>query len=158
LLSTMDRLRRYASDERCLLGHERYLLAPQSACTFAAAVAASLKKVAEVVECKCLPNCAGIEGLHAEGPVVADYGGLPATENEPSLEEFKALCATMPSIKEYNKRQIAVKAEGGRYLCDQFGRRTSTLAASTDAWWYQVRRCPIRMRFSSRNWPKRVIA
>ena len=29
---------------------------------------------------KVLPGCAVCEGIHAEGPIVADYGGLPISE------------------------------------------------------------------------------
>lgn len=48
---------------------------------------------------KVLPDCCVIEGIHAEGPIISDYGGLPTTNTDLSLEEFKTLCATMPSMK-----------------------------------------------------------
>ena len=40
-----------------------------------------------------------IEGIHAEGPLVADCGGLPPTDTDLSLEAFQALCALMPSMR-----------------------------------------------------------
>lgn len=63
------------------------------------------KAVQQVVECveshvgKPLTGCAVIEGIHAEGPIVADYGGLPTADTDLSQEAFEALCATMPSMK-----------------------------------------------------------
>jgi N-acetylglucosamine-6-phosphate deacetylase len=60
------------------------------------------KKVVETIETrvgKVFEDCCVIEGVHAEGPVIADQGGLPPTETEPTLDDFKALCATMPSMK-----------------------------------------------------------
>lgn len=45
-----------------------------------------------------LPGCAVIEGIHAEGPIVADYGGLPSADTDLSLDSFKLLCSTMPSM------------------------------------------------------------
>ena len=38
------------------------------------------------------PGCAVLEGVHAEGPVVADLGGLPPGEQCMSLERFGELC------------------------------------------------------------------
>ena len=48
---------------------------------------------------KATAGCAVIEGIHAEGPLVADSGGLPPCETNMSLDSFKALCAAMPSLK-----------------------------------------------------------
>lgn len=48
---------------------------------------------------KYFEDCCVIEGVHAEGPVINDRGGLPPGNTNPSLEEFKALCATMPNMK-----------------------------------------------------------
>ncbi|ESL09711.1 N-acetylglucosamine-6-phosphate deacetylase-like protein [Trypanosoma rangeli SC58] len=44
-------------------------------------------------------DCCVLGGIHAEGPVIHDLGGLPVCENRWSLERFKALCATMPSMR-----------------------------------------------------------
>lgn len=44
-------------------------------------------------------DCCVIEGIHAEGPIVADCGGLPAADTEMPLDAFKKLCAEMPSMK-----------------------------------------------------------
>lgn len=38
------------------------------------------------------PGCAVLEGVHAEGPIVADLGGLPPGEQCMSLERFRELC------------------------------------------------------------------
>ncbi|KEG08552.1 putative N-acetylglucosamine-6-phosphate deacetylase-like protein [Trypanosoma grayi] len=46
-----------------------------------------------------IPDCCVLGGIHAEGPVINDRGGLPACENRWSLERFKELCATMPSMR-----------------------------------------------------------
>ncbi|KAG5463833.1 hypothetical protein LSCM1_00004 [Leishmania martiniquensis] len=38
-------------------------------------------------------------GIHAEGPVIHDRGGLPECKSDMSLEEFKQLVASMPSLR-----------------------------------------------------------
>lgn len=43
-------------------------------------------------------NCI-LGGIHAEGPVINDRGGLPECKTELSLDGFKALVATMPSLR-----------------------------------------------------------
>eukprot|EP00760_Papus_ankaliazontas_P000466 PhM_4_TR10080/c1_g1_i2/m.75644/K01443/nagA, AMDHD2; N-acetylglucosamine-6-phosphate deacetylase len=48
---------------------------------------------------KVWPDCAVLEGIHAEGPIIASSGGLPPCPTEMSLADFKALCATMPSLR-----------------------------------------------------------
>jgi N-acetylglucosamine-6-phosphate deacetylase len=48
---------------------------------------------------KYFEDCCSIEGIHAEGPVINDRGGLPPANTNPTLDEFKALCASMPSMK-----------------------------------------------------------
>ena len=61
-----------------------------------------VKKVVESIEGrvgKYFDDCCTIEGIHAEGPVINDRGGLPPADTNPSIDEFKALCATMPSMK-----------------------------------------------------------
>lgn len=40
-----------------------------------------------------------IEGIHAEGPIIQDRGGLPSGESEMPLADFKHLCSSMPSLK-----------------------------------------------------------
>lgn len=40
-----------------------------------------------------------IEGIHAEGPIIQDWGGLPIADSDISVNDFKALCATMPSLR-----------------------------------------------------------
>jgi len=45
-----------------------------------------------------IPNAAILEGIHAEGPIIASPGGLPPCPNLP-LQAFKDLCATMPHMK-----------------------------------------------------------
>lgn len=44
-------------------------------------------------------NCAVIEGIHAEGPIIQDRGGLPPVEAQLTLPRFQALCGRMPSMK-----------------------------------------------------------
>lgn len=46
-----------------------------------------------------IPECSIVGGIHAEGPVIHDRGGLPACESRWTLEQFKELCATMPSMR-----------------------------------------------------------
>jgi N-acetylglucosamine-6-phosphate deacetylase len=48
---------------------------------------------------KAFPNCCVIEGIHAEGPVIADSGGLPPSSDDIALPQFEQLCASMPSLK-----------------------------------------------------------
>jgi N-acetylglucosamine-6-phosphate deacetylase len=58
-------------------------------------------KVIEEVERttgKVLPDCAILEGIHAEGPIIADYGGLPQAPEMP-LHEFTRLCSRMASMR-----------------------------------------------------------
>ncbi|KPA79809.1 N-acetylglucosamine-6-phosphate deacetylase-like protein [Leptomonas pyrrhocoris] len=43
-------------------------------------------------------NCI-LGGIHAEGPVINDRGGLPECKTELNLDSFKALVATMPSLR-----------------------------------------------------------
>eukprot|EP01117_Protostelium_nocturnum_P006224 TRINITY_DN2245_c0_g1_i3.p1 TRINITY_DN2245_c0_g1~~TRINITY_DN2245_c0_g1_i3.p1 ORF type:complete len:385 (-),score=136.90 TRINITY_DN2245_c0_g1_i3:121-1275(-) len=43
------------------------------------------------------PNCAIIDGIHAEGPIVADLGGLVPGEKDMSLEDFTVLVDKMGS-------------------------------------------------------------
>jgi N-acetylglucosamine-6-phosphate deacetylase len=41
-----------------------------------------------------------VEGIHAEGPIIATCGGLPETKSDMSLEEFKLLVdSMMPALK-----------------------------------------------------------
>ncbi|KAF8297599.1 putative N-acetylglucosamine-6-phosphate deacetylase-like protein [Trypanosoma cruzi] len=61
-----------------------------------------VKKCIEEVEKRVgayIPDCCLLGGIHAEGPVINDRGGLPACENRWNLESFKKLCATMPSMR-----------------------------------------------------------
>eukprot|EP00759_Apiculatamorpha_spiralis_P042881 PhF_6_TR40655/c0_g1_i1/m.61060/K01443/nagA, AMDHD2; N-acetylglucosamine-6-phosphate deacetylase len=53
---------------------------------------------AEQAAGKVFPNCAILEGIHAEGPIIQDLGGLPPIR-DPPLEEFVALCKSMPNMK-----------------------------------------------------------
>ncbi|XP_071807846.1 N-acetylglucosamine-6-phosphate deacetylase-like [Asterias amurensis] len=39
------------------------------------------------------------EGIHAEGPIVNDFGGLPVGDNEMSMPEFKEILDAMPSCR-----------------------------------------------------------
>mmetsp|Transcript_56032 Transcript_56032/g.64284 ORF Transcript_56032/g.64284 Transcript_56032/m.64284 type:complete len:447 (+) Transcript_56032:52-1392(+) len=86
---------------------QRYLarcgtLSTLASIIFSKARSDAVKKVIETVEAsvgKVIENGCVIEGIHAEGPIIQDNGGLPAVENDPSLEDFKALCKTMPSMK-----------------------------------------------------------
>lgn len=59
------------------------------------------RAVIDTLEKNIRVECGGcvIEGIHAEGPVIQDRGGLPGTESEISLEDFTALCSTMPNLK-----------------------------------------------------------
>lgn len=69
---------------------------------FSKARAESVKKVVETIETrvgKAFPDCCVIEGIHAEGPIISDQGGLPPADTNLPLDEFKKLCATMPSMK-----------------------------------------------------------
>jgi N-acetylglucosamine-6-phosphate deacetylase len=38
------------------------------------------------------PGCAVLEGIHSEGPVVADLGGLPPSEQDMAISRFQRLC------------------------------------------------------------------
>jgi N-acetylglucosamine-6-phosphate deacetylase len=40
-----------------------------------------------------------IEGIHAEGPIIEDCGGLPESATGMSLGGFRELCQSMPSLK-----------------------------------------------------------
>lgn len=44
-------------------------------------------------------DCALLGGIHAEGPIIHDRGGLPACCTTHSLDQFKRLCASMPSLR-----------------------------------------------------------
>ncbi|XP_077863301.1 N-acetylgalactosamine-6-phosphate deacetylase-like [Saccoglossus kowalevskii] len=44
-------------------------------------------------------NGAICEGIHAEGPIVNDLGGLPESDNEMDITEFTRLLDSMPSCK-----------------------------------------------------------
>eukprot|EP00995_Heteronema_vittatum_P007880 NODE_303_length_1505_cov_370.941621_g218_i0.p1 GENE.NODE_303_length_1505_cov_370.941621_g218_i0~~NODE_303_length_1505_cov_370.941621_g218_i0.p1 ORF type:complete len:410 (+),score=110.38 NODE_303_length_1505_cov_370.941621_g218_i0:57-1286(+) len=44
-------------------------------------------------------DCAIIEGLHAEGPVIADFGGLPASDVDMPLPDFRALVDHMQTLR-----------------------------------------------------------
>lgn len=46
-----------------------------------------------------IPDCCILGGIHAEGPVVHDRGGLPQANNRISQEAFTSLCASLPSMK-----------------------------------------------------------
>ncbi|XP_038057165.1 N-acetylglucosamine-6-phosphate deacetylase-like [Patiria miniata] len=39
------------------------------------------------------------EGIHAEGPIVNDFGGLPVGDNEMSIPDFKNILDAMPSCR-----------------------------------------------------------
>ncbi|KAG5464564.1 hypothetical protein LSCM4_00002 [Leishmania orientalis] len=43
-------------------------------------------------------NCI-LGGIHAEGPVIHDRGGLPECKSEMNLDDFKRLVASMPSLR-----------------------------------------------------------
>jgi hypothetical protein len=46
-----------------------------------------------------LDDCAVCEGVHAEGPIIADYGGLPLSETRMPLPRFRALLDRMPGLR-----------------------------------------------------------
>lgn len=48
---------------------------------------------------KYLLDCCILGGIHAEGPVIQDRGGLPPSRSLLSQAQFKALCARMPSMR-----------------------------------------------------------
>lgn len=69
---------------------------------FSKSRADSVKKVVETIESRvgqAFEDCCVIEGIHAEGPVIQDAGGLPPAETNPPLSEFVELCSSMPSMK-----------------------------------------------------------
>ncbi|GET93063.1 N-acetylglucosamine-6-phosphate deacetylase-like protein [Leishmania tarentolae] len=52
------------------------------------------KRVGSYTEDNCI-----LGGIHAEGPVIHDRGGLPECKSEISLDEFKRLVDSMPSLR-----------------------------------------------------------
>ncbi|ORC86214.1 putative N-acetylglucosamine-6-phosphate deacetylase-like protein [Trypanosoma theileri] len=61
-------------------------------------VAKCIKEVESRVN-RYIPDCATLGGIHAEGPVIHDRGGLPSCNSRWTLEQFKKLCTTMPSMR-----------------------------------------------------------
>ncbi|KAG5489885.1 hypothetical protein JKF63_00002 [Porcisia hertigi] len=57
-------------------------------------IAAIEKRVGIYTEGHCI-----LGGIHAEGPVIHDRGGLPKCKSEMSLHDFKRLVASMPSLR-----------------------------------------------------------
>ncbi|KAK7197257.1 N-acetylglucosamine-6-phosphate deacetylase-like protein [Novymonas esmeraldas] len=57
-------------------------------------IAAIEQRVGTYTEDNCI-----LGGIHAEGPVIHDRGGLPECRTEMSLDEFKGLVASMPSLR-----------------------------------------------------------
>jgi N-acetylglucosamine-6-phosphate deacetylase len=45
------------------------------------------------------PGCTRILGIHAEGPIIQTCGGLPASNRDMSVNQFKSLLDSMPSLK-----------------------------------------------------------
>ena len=48
---------------------------------------------------KRLPGCCILEGIHLEGPVVADLGGLPQSEQDMALDRFRQLLDALPFLR-----------------------------------------------------------
>lgn len=48
---------------------------------------------------KRIPDCCVLGGIHAEGPIIHDRGGLPSCNNRISLASFQHLCSSIPSMR-----------------------------------------------------------
>ncbi|XQJ31468.1 N-acetylglucosamine-6-phosphate deacetylase-like protein [Leishmania guyanensis] len=57
-------------------------------------IASVEKRVGYYTEGNCI-----LGGIHAEGPVILDRGGLPECKSEMSLDDFKRLVDSMPSLR-----------------------------------------------------------
>lgn len=59
-----------------------------------------------------------IEGIHSESPIIRDIGGLPPQDSAISLDKFKELVSTMPSLKIMTISPSIAKPEMIQHLVD----------------------------------------
>lgn len=71
------------------------------------------------------PGCAVLEGVHAEGPIVADLGGLPPGEQCMTLDRFRELCDCLgPMMRAMTispSKEARPSAESGAAPCARLG-------------------------------------